>query len=217
MKMTETSTVSRFRTPHADELNWQMARLPVQLRLASIAVLALAGVAMPAGCSYSRGVDVVVRPQFLSYDRVALWSSLSRETEDLFIPLYMDAFPGQSLVERRDVSAIIGEQDILPERLDEETRAKLRKILGVKAIVYPSATNEAFAVKVIETDTGAITASVYVESGGAKTDAKPLKQLVREAIAALRTEAGHVEAGDIPRPPQPPQQPVAPVRPPPRD
>ena len=157
-----------------------------------------------------------MRPQFLAYDRVALWSSLSRETEDLFIPLYMDAFPGQTLVERRDVSAIIGEQDILPERLDEETRAKLRKILGVKAIVYPSATGEAFAVKVIETDTGAITASVYVESGGTPgAGAKPVRQLVRQAIGALHTEAERVD--DDGYVPAPPRSLNVPVNPPPRD
>lgn len=197
-----------------------MTRLSVQFRMTCIAVLALAGLALAAGCSRSRGVDVVVRPQFLGYDRVALWSSLSRETEDLFIPVYMDAFAGQTLVERRDVSAIIGEQDVLPERLDEETRAKLRKILGVKAIVYPSVTSDAFAVKVIETDTGAITASVYVESGGSPAGAgpTPLKQLVRQAIGALRVEAERVGGRQVAPPPPPPQPAnVAPVRPPPRD
>src|SRR4051812_2084487 len=100
------------------------------LRRFCIASLAL--VIALAGCrSSSRGIEVDVRDEFLTYDRVALWSSLNRETEDYFIPLYMQAFPTQTLVERRDVSAIIGEQDILPERLDEATRAKLRKILGV--------------------------------------------------------------------------------------
>jgi hypothetical protein len=188
--------------------------------LAAIGVISFVGLAMPAGCSYSRDVDVVVRPQFLSYDRVALWSSMSRETEDLFIPVYMDAFPGQTLVERRDVSAIIGEQDVLPDRLDEETRAKLRKILGVKAIVYPSVTSEGFAVKVIETDTGAISASVYVDAAGSRTGSIPLKQQVRQAINALRAEAQHTGEHYVPPPPAPPAPPQpsnAPVRPPPRD
>lgn len=135
-------------------------------------------------------MEVVARPEFSAHDRVAInYLSMSRDIEDLFIPLYMGAFPNQTLVERRDVKAVMTEQDLLPERLNEETRAKLRKILGVKAIVYPSFTSESFGMKVIDTNTGAITASVFVDSRNKWSEQIPAKDLVRIAITALKEEA----------------------------
>jgi hypothetical protein len=152
-------------------------------------------VALMAGChSYGHGL-AVVRPEFLTYDRVALWSSLSRETEDFFIPTYMQSFPNQLMVERRDVSAIIGEQDMLPERLNEETRAKLRRILGVKAILFPSVTKDGFAMKAIETETGAITASVFVDANDKVIGAVPMQELVRRAVSSLRSRADAIQHG----------------------
>jgi hypothetical protein len=190
------------------------------LRRFCIASLAL--VIALAGCrSSSRGIEVDVRDEFLTYDRVALWSSLNRETEDYFIPLYMQAFPTQTLVERRDVSAIIGEQDILPERLDEATRAKLRKILGVKAIVYPRAFKEGFAIKVIQTETGAISASVYADATDPVIATLSTNVLVRKSIDALRAKAhAHgepraVEDQTMTSAAAPAS--MQPVRPPPRD
>src|SRR2546421_711741 len=105
----------------------------IRAKLLSVAVMFLLvnAAALLVGCrSSTRGIEVDVRDDFLTYDRIALCSTLNRETEDFFIPLYMQAFPTQTLVERRDVSTVTGEQDLLPERLDEATRAKLRKILG---------------------------------------------------------------------------------------
>ena len=149
--------------------------------IASLAAILLAS----TGCySHQPGIEVDVRPEFLLHDRVAICSLLPRETEDFFIPLYMQAFPSQTLVERRDVNAVIGEQDILPERLDEATRAKLRRILGVKAILYPSNTKDGFAIKVIQTETGAITASVFVAATDKATGPIPMQDLVRKAIGA---------------------------------
>jgi hypothetical protein len=177
------------------------------------------------GCSHQTGAIAVVRPEFNTYDRVALWQSLPRTTEDYFIPHYMQAFPNQLLVERRDVAAIVGEQDILPDRLDEQTRAKLRKILGVKAIIYPSITKEGFAIKVIETDTGAITASVFVDTEDKVLGELTLQDLVTRAINALKAKAGSARSHAIPPPPAdaagsapaPASAPQPAVRPPPRD
>ena len=85
------------------------------------------------------------------------------------------------------MAAVIGEQDVLPDRLDETTRAKLRKILGVKAILYSSITEDGFAIKVIDTDTGAITASVFVYANDKKGTPIAMQDLVRHAIAAMET------------------------------
>ena len=105
--------------------------------------------------------EAVLRPVFDTYDKVAIWGSISRSDEEVFIPLWMSRFPKQSLVERRDLQSIIGEQDIMPDRLDNETRAAIRKILGVKAIIYPSfSSDDQFSIKVIDTETGEIVASV---------------------------------------------------------
>jgi hypothetical protein len=161
-----------------------------------------AAASLPAGCAGGAGsaaVEVAATRQFDAYDRVAIWANLNRQDEELFIPLYMNAFPSQTLVERRDVEAILGEQDILPDRLDESTRARLRRILGVKALVYPSATTGQVAIKVVDTETGAISASVVVTGGGNLLNASATtRDRLRRAVAALeqhrRAERAQAEA-----------------------
>jgi hypothetical protein len=140
-----------------------------------------------AGCVTSANVSV--RPSFERYDRVAILTKLTREQEELFLPMYMAAFPDQILVERRDVEAIIGEQDILPDRLDETSRAKIRKILGVKAIIYPNASGRQLSIKVIDTETGEISASVVVLGSNIwdSTQPVPAQQMIAKAVNALKT------------------------------
>jgi len=197
-----------------------MIRLAFNKHL-TVAILLFVIATVAAGCQTSTpGVEVNVRDDFLTYDRIALVSTLNRETEDFFIPLYMNAFPSQTLVERRDVNAIIGEQDLLPERLNEETRAKLRRILGVKAIVYPRSFKEGFAIKVIQTETGAIAASAYVDATNPIFGGASVNTLVRKAIDAMHLRAyehGSPSAAD-----ETPTTTIAPApmqsdRPPPRD
>lgn len=144
------------------------------------------------GCLDRMEDTVAVRPVFKTYDRVAIISRLERDREDVFIPLYMKAFPDQSLVERRDVADILGEQDILPDRLDDATRAKLRKILGVKAIVFPNfsaGSKSQLALKIIDTETGEIAASTTV-SGKDYWDGSgtSFKKLVSRAIDVLKAD-----------------------------
>ena len=144
-----------------------------------------------AGCSMH--IEPVVRPSYRMHGRVAILGDLSRNQEELFVPLYMKAFPYQALVERRDLSSIIGEQDLSPERLRNETRAKLKQILGVSAIVYPRYTDGAegqLSVKVIDTESGEIVAAVLVTKrhpfvGKEATD----RRMIYRAIDALRSEA----------------------------
>jgi len=148
-----------------------------------IAVLCAAFVLAPFACS-SGSREVAVRKDFWLYDRVAIWSNLAREEEELFIPLYMKAFPHQTLVERRDINAVLGEQDILPDRLNESTRARLREVLGVKAIVYPTRGAGQMAIKVIDTETGAISASAIVRAGGA--DGGSAEKMMRQLIDGIQ-------------------------------
>ena len=144
-----------------------------------------------AGCSMH--IEPVVRPSYRMHGRVAILGDLSRSQEELFIPLYMKAFPYQALIERRDLSSIIGEQDLSPEGLRKETRAKLKRTLGALALVYPHYTDGAegqLSVKVIDTESGEIVAAVLVTKrhpfvGKEATDRK----MIYKAIDALRSEA----------------------------
>jgi len=145
--------------------------------------------AASAGCATH--ADVCVRPQYHDYQKVAIWARLDRTAEELFIPLYMDAFPRQALVERRDLETVLDEQDILPERLDEQTRAKIRQVFGVEAIVFPNYTPamRQLAVKAIDTETGEIVAALVLtgsQGQNKRTHAEICADLIRNAITQLQ-------------------------------
>ena len=66
----------------------------------------------------------------------------------------------------------MGEQDLLKGRLNEKTRAKIKKILGVEALAMceyysdedaPSKRKK-FRVRIVDSETGAIVGSVLTES-----------------------------------------------------
>lgn len=153
---------------------------------------ALMFVMLEAGCvAPITWRDTVVRPAFAKYDKVAIWSRLERGQEELFIPLYMEAFPNQAVVERRDLETIIGEQDILPDRLDGSSRAKIRRILGVKAIVFPNYSGSQLSIKVIDTETGEIVACVLTSHTYFSSDLSD-KFLLRQAISALKSKASAI-------------------------
>lgn len=153
--------------------------------VATLAVLTM------VGCRGPLKTESVARPVFRSYQRVAVWAELTRPQEELFLPLYMQAFPRQQLIERRDLAAVIGEQDILPDRLDAETRAKLRALLGVEAIIYPHYTGppeEQLSLKVIDTARGEIVAAIVVyRNPGGKGKATD-RTMIRKAIDTLEDE-----------------------------
>jgi len=158
---------------------------------AVVCLLTLAACAL-GGCNMH--VEAVARPAFSMKGRVAILGHLTREQIELFTPLYMKAFPFQALVERRDLVEIINEQDLSPERLREETRAKIRRILGVTAIVYPNYTPTdpgQLSIKVIDTETGEIVAAILVTR-----DVEPwlgikasVRKMIYKGIDSLRREA----------------------------
>lgn len=149
-----------------------------------------------SGCAMTG--PVAVRPEFRTYKKIAIFPQLSRTQEELFIPLYMAAFPDQTLVERRDLLPILGEQDMLPERMNDETRAKIRRIFGVEIIVYPSYTAgcpSQLAVKAIDTETGAIVAAIVVSDNNTQPGrGLPDRVLIRPAIGGLKAEAAKTRA-----------------------
>jgi len=147
------------------------------------------------GCSKMH-VESVARSSFRIKGRVAILGQLTRVQEELFTPLYMKAFAHQALVERRDIDRIIGEQDLSPDRLREETRAKIRRILGVTAIVYPNYTETnpgQLSIKVIDTETGEIVAAILVTKiqpwlGPKATD----RLMIYKGIDALRRQTRRI-------------------------
>ena len=66
-------------------------------------------------------VESVSRQSFRLKGRVAILGQLSRDQMELFIPLYMKAFPHQALVERQDLDTVLNEQDLPADRLRPET------------------------------------------------------------------------------------------------
>lgn len=145
--------------------------------------------------------DVAVRSEFKACDKVAIWphfegrateGGLQRVHEEVFLPCYMQAFPHQRMIERRDLNAILGEQDMLPDRLNKETRAKLREIYGVKGIVFPNYTAGSecqLALKVIDTETGEVVAALVVTDRPDQDGNQPVARLIRQAIAKLKDAA----------------------------
>lgn len=158
--------------------------------------LFLAACGPMGGCGPIKS-DVGMRLVFDTYDKVAIWGSLLRSDEEFFIPLWMISFPKQTLVERRDLESIMGEQDILPDRLDNATRAEIRRILGVKALIYPSfSTSAQFSIKVIDTETGEIVASVLVREvslGPFASDSMKHSAFIKKAIHSLRDKLDEIK------------------------
>jgi hypothetical protein len=75
-----------------------------------------------------------------------------------------------TFVERNRLKDIIGEQDLLEGRLDVNTRAKIKRILGVEALLlcsyYDSTAGggKKLRIRIVESETGAIIGSVMTEA-----------------------------------------------------
>jgi len=170
-----------------DERAW------VMLRNAIVFPFLLLLLFFGSGCSTTS--EAVVRPQFATYDRVAILPHLTRAQEEYFLPLYLAAFPEHAVVERRDLEEALNEQELQPERLSEASRAKMKELFGVQAVVYPNYTSDEagtrLALKVIDSETGEITAAILVRkrSGALATDTTDFA-IIRKAIDLLRSELG---------------------------
>ncbi len=148
------------------------------------------------GCrSHAAVQHAVSRPDYLKYRRVAVVGRLQRTQEEFLIPLYMQAFPSQAMVERRDLESALGEQDLLKDadRLDAETRAQVRELLGVDALVFASYTGGKWpqmSLKTIDTRTGEIVAAVLTTPNPRPPRwREPVDYaLIRAAVAALHDQ-----------------------------
>jgi hypothetical protein len=147
-----------------------------------IAVIAIGY--LVAGCTFIN-TTVTVKPGFSNYRKIALfWRNGGEEIyENFFLANWMSAFPRQTLVERTEISQVIREQDLLPGRLNSSTRARLREVFGVDALIlvvfhgiereyiFPKRVVN-LSIKVVDTDTGEITVSAVSQGEDRTIDAK---------------------------------------------
>ena len=130
------------------------------------------GAFLLAGCE-GRAKAVFTKPELLTYERLAV-IGLDPENEQIFMAAYMKTFVTRPItfVERSRLAEIIGEQDLLAGRLDDRTRAKIKKILGVEALFMcdyykdddrPGSLKK-LRVRVVDSETGAIVGSALTET-----------------------------------------------------
>jgi len=144
----------------------------VQFRsLCSISTfVVLAALALLPGCGPRRyGTQALfTKPELIMRHRLAVLG-LTPEQEQIFMARYIKTFSGQMItfVERNRLTDIIGEQDLLKGRLDDDKRAKIKRILGVEALIMctyydatTGSTGKKLRVRVVDSETGAIIGSV---------------------------------------------------------
>ena len=105
---------------------------------------------------------------------------------------YIKTFIAQPItfIERSELAKIIGEQDLLAGRLNEKTRARIKEILGVEALIlcqyYEDEARAGDAMKlrvrVVNSETGAIVGSALTEN------CRDFEACAKEAIAELKAD-----------------------------
>ena len=135
----------------------------------------MGAVLLAAGCA-ERTKGLFTLPKLQTYQRLAVLG-LTPEQEQLFMACYIRRFSEQptTFVERARLQDILGEQDLLrvpQDRLDK-TRAKMRQILGVEALImctYEDSPQgpgmKKLRVRIVDSETGAIVGSVITEARG---------------------------------------------------
>jgi hypothetical protein len=143
-----------------------------------------------AGCEPNTRA-VFTKPELFSYERLAVLG-LDREQEQIFMAAYFKTFISQPItfVERGELAKIIGEQDLLQGRLNDKTRARIKQILGVEALILceyykdearPGNTMK-LRVRVVDSETGAIVGSVLTENY------RNFEDHARVAVEALKAD-----------------------------
>lgn len=129
--------------------------------------LVAASLAVSTGCA-RKTQALFTRPELITRGRLAVLG-LTPEQEQIFMASYTKAFPGQviTFVERKQLQEVLSEQDLLRGRLDDRTRAKIKQILGVEALIICAYYDDEsvlgrkkLRVRVVDSSTGAILGSV---------------------------------------------------------
>jgi len=138
------------------------------------AFFVVAGMVISAGCAARRKTEALfTRPELINHSRFAI-IGLTPEQEQIFMACYTKAFPGQviTFVERNRLHEVLSEQDLLKGRLNEKTRARIKELFGVEALImctyYDGDTgigSKKLRVRIVDSATGAIVGSVITEAG----------------------------------------------------
>ena len=164
----------------------------------ALALVLVAAVASALGGCTQWRTEVVLTADFYRYDTVGIVAEMDRFEENLFIPLYMDAFPHQLIVERRDLETLLEELNVQSERIDADVRERIREISGIEALLYPYSerlirsgrhVGSAFALKAIDMETGEITAALSVVGYGPRGDPASPEDAIRRGMRDLKREA----------------------------
>jgi hypothetical protein len=135
------------------------------------AFLVVAGLIISAGCGRRKTEALFTRPELINHSRLAI-IGLTPEHEQIFMASYTKAFPGQviTFVERNRLQEILSEQDLLRGRLNEKTRAKIKQLFGVEALIMCTYSDESagigrkkLLVRIVDSATGVIVGSVITE------------------------------------------------------
>ncbi len=181
------------------------------VRSTAVAVVSLAMVSpvltLLTGCE-PKTRALFTKPELFTYERLAVLG-LDPEQEQLFMAAYFKTFISQPItfVERGELLKIIGEQDLLKGRLNDKTRARIRQILGVEALIlceyYEDEARPGDAmklrVKIVDSETGAIVGSVLTE---AYKDFEDHARVAAEALKADLLSGGYRRS--YPEPVEPP-------------
>ena len=127
------------------------------------------------GCTPKPSVQALfTRHELLSRGRLAV-VGLTPEQEQIFMASYVKTFPLPlvTFVERYRLKDVIGEQDLLKGRLDDSTRAKIKRILGVEALILctyyenddAGAGGKKLRIRIVDSETGMILGSVMTIAG----------------------------------------------------
>jgi len=138
----------------------------------TLMVLVVVGLAISAGCARKKTRALFTKPELITCGRLAVLG-LTPEQEQVFMATYFKAFPGQviTFVERSRLHEILSEQDLLQGRLNESTRAKMKQLFGVEALIMcnyddgaTGAGGNKLRIRIVDSGTGAIVGSVITEA-----------------------------------------------------
>lgn len=127
---------------------------------------------LPGCVQHGNTQALFTKPELISRRRFAVLG-LTPEQEQILMARYTKAFPGQviTFVERSRLHEIMSEQDLLQGRLDERTRARIKKIFGVEALFiceyYDSTTRSGgkkLRIRIVDSATGVIIGSVMTQA-----------------------------------------------------
>ena len=167
--------------------------------------------ALLAGCEPNTRA-LFTKPELFTYERLAVLG-LDPEQEQIFMAAYFKTFVSQPItfVERGELAKIMGEQDLLQGRLNDKTRARIKQILGVEALIlcqyYEDESRPGkgmkLRVRIVDSETGAIVGSVLTEN---YRDFENHAQVAVEALKADLLSGGYRRGYVSPAEPAPTPQ-----------